>query len=250
MKKITALLFLLATSFACISPKSIESFQPTQVDSTKQTVSSFGQYIAIIQPADLLAIYVVSSSAEAGQYFNFTEKPEDQSSMANCYLVDEKGMVRLPLVGDVHVAGLTSNVARDTLTRRLEKFLVRPSVKVSIRNFRVSVIGEVLHPGLVNAVNEHLTLPEALAMVGDMTVYAKRDNVLIIREEQGKKVYANVNLESRELFSSPYYELHANDIVYVPPLKTKKTIAETWYRVLPIVFSGISMALAVLAITK
>jgi polysaccharide export outer membrane protein len=132
----------------------------------------------------------------------------------------------------------------------LEKFLVRPSVKVSIRNFRVSVIGEVLHPGLVNAVNEHLTLPEALAMVGDMTVYAKRDNVLIIREEQGKKVYANVNLESRELFSSPYYELHANDIVYVPPLKTKKTIAETWYRVLPIVFSGISMALAVLAITK
>lgn len=250
MKKITALLFLLATSFACISPKSIESFQPTQVDSTKQNVSSFGQYIAIIQPADMLAIYVVSSSTEAGQYFNFTEKPEDQSSMANCYLVDEKGMVRLPLVGDVHVAGLTSNVARDTLTRRLEKFLVRPSVKVSIRNFRVSVIGEVLHPGLVNAVNEHLTLPEALAMVGDMTVYAKRDNVLIIREEQGKKVYANVNLQSRELFSSPYYELHANDIVYVPPLKTKKTIAETWYRVLPIVFSGISMALAVLALTK
>ena len=250
MKKITALLFLLATAFACISPKSIESFQPTRVDSTKQAVSSFGQYIAIIQPADLLAIYVVSSSAEAGQYFNFTEKPEDQSSMANCYLVDEKGMVRLPLVGDVHVAGLTSNVARDTLTRRLEKFLVRPSVKVSIRNFRVSVIGEVLHPGLVNAVNEHLTLPEALAMVGDMTVYAKRDNVLIIREEQGKKVYANVNLQSRELFSSPYYELHANDIVYVPPLKTKKTIAETWYRVLPIVFSGISMALAVLALTK
>jgi polysaccharide export outer membrane protein len=250
MKRVIAFLFLVVVVFGCISPKAIVNFQAPEGDTATIFPAPVEHYIAIIQPADLLAIYVVSSSPDASKYFNYTEKPEEQSSMANCYLVDDKGMVRLPLVGDVHVAGLTSGVARDTLTHRLEKYLVNPSIKVSIRNFRVSVIGEVTHPGMVIAENEHLTLPEALASVGDMTVYAKRDNVTIIREVGGKKVYATVNMESREIFSSPYYELHANDIVYVPPMRTKKTVAETWYKVLPIVFSGISLALAVLAITK
>lgn len=250
MKRILVFLAVAIATCSCISPKAIVNFQAQEGDTTTVYAMSSSRYIAIIQPADLLAIYVVSSSADASKYFNYTEKPEEQSSMANCYLVDDQGMVRLPLVGDVHVAGLTSGVARDTLTKRLEKYLVNPSIKVSIRNFRVSVIGEVTHPGVVVAENEHLTLTEALASVGDMTVYAKRDNVTIIREVQGKKVYSTVNLESRDIFTSPFYELHANDIVYVPPMRTKKTIAETWYRVLPIVFSGISLALAVLAISK
>ena len=121
---------------------------------------------------------------------------------------------------------------------------------MTIRNFRVTVLGEVAHPGVLTVQNERITLPEALAMAGDMTVYSSRDNVLIVREENGKKSYGTVDLNSRELFTSDYYYLHANDIVYIEPLKTKKAMAENWYRILPIVFSGISLMLAALAVVK
>jgi polysaccharide export outer membrane protein len=114
----------------------------------------------------------------------------------------------------------------------------------------VTILGEVTRPGVVTVQNERITLTEALAACGDMTVYSRRDNVLIIRDEGGKKLYGNVDLNSRDLFTSDYYYLHANDIVYVEPMKTKKAMAETWYRVLPIVFSGISLMLAALAVVK
>ncbi|MFM9027651.1 MAG: polysaccharide biosynthesis/export family protein [Bacteroidota bacterium] len=223
---------------------------PIGMDTVSTDVTNRENYIAIIQPGDLLNIYVASSSAEASKYFNFSERPEDQNSMANAYLVDDEGNVHLPMIGDMKVVGLTSGAARDTLTRRLEKYLVNPSVKLTIRNFRVTVIGEVARPGVVSVVNERISLPEALAMVGDLTIYSRRDNIMVIRDHDGKKEYGVVNLESRELFNSDFYWLHANDIVYIEPMKTKKTMAETWYRVLPIIFSGVSLALAILAVVK
>lgn len=250
MKRIPALFFVIAAICSCISPKKIVNFQANGGLDTASAAVTNSHYIAIIQPGDLLSIYVASSSAEASKYFNFSERPEDQSSMANSYLVDEKGMIRLPMVGEIQVAGLTSGVARDTLTKRLEKYLVNPSIKLTIRNYRVTVLGEVAHPGIVTVSNERITLPEALAMAGDLTIYSRRDNIMIIRDNNGKKEYGAVNLESREVFTSDYYYLHANDIVYVEPMKTKKTMAETWYRVVPIIFSGISLALAILAVVK
>lgn len=242
---LSACLLLMALLSACVSHKQILSFQPDAEGVDAPSVSDTN-YIAIIHPGDQLNIYVSSTSPEASKYFNFSER-EDANSLANVYLVDERGMVRLPLIGDLRVAGYTSSAARDTFTRRLEKYLVNPAVKLNIRNFRVSVMGEVLHPGVYTVSNERITLPEALAMAGDMTIYSSRNNVLIIREEGGKKNYMYVDLSSRELFSSPCYFLHANDVVYVEPLATKKSLAENWYRTLPIVFSGLSLMLAVWA---
>ena len=254
MKSITrvpVLLFFIGTLFACVSPKQIVNFREDKdADTTLVSAIADSHYIAIIQPSDLLNIYVASASPEASRYFNFSERPEDQNSLANSYLVDVQGKIRLPLFGDISVAGLSSVQARDTVTRKLEKYLVNPSVKLTIRNFRVTVLGEVAHPGVLTVQNERITLPEALAMAGDMTVYSSRDNVLIVREENGKKSYGTVDLNSRELFTSDYYYLHANDIVYIEPLKTKKAMAENWYRILPIVFSGISLMLAALAVVK
>lgn len=251
LKRISLSLFFLGTLFACVSPKQIVSFREEKmIDTTAATVLADSHYVAIIQPSDLLNIYVTSASSEASSYFNFSERPEDQNSLANSYLVDVLGNIRLPLVGDIAVAGLTSIAARDTVTQKLKKYLLNPSVKLTIRNFRVTVLGEIARPGVVTVQNERITLTEALAMSGDMTVYSRRDNVLIIREVNGKKSYGQVDLNSRELFTSEYYYLHANDIVYVEPLKTKKAMAENWYRILPIIFSGISLMLAALAVVK
>jgi polysaccharide export outer membrane protein len=251
VSRILAVLFFVATIFACVSPKQIVNFREDKdEDAAFASAISDSHYVAIIQPFDLLNIYVSSASSEASSYFNFSERPEDQNSLANSYLVDVRGYIRLPLVGDIAVAGLTSIQARDTVTQKLKKYLINPSVKLTIRNFRVTVLGEVTRPGVVTVQNERITLTEALAMCGDLTVYSRRDNVLIIREEDGGKSYGQVDLNSRELFTSEYYYLHANDIIYIEPLKTKKAMAENWYRILPIIFSGISLMLAALAVVK
>lgn len=246
--RISLILCTLISVYSCVSPEKLVNFQEARpVDSTKFVSTTDSQYVATIQRNDALGIFVSSSSKDASHYFNFSERPEDQSSSANVYLVNNEGNVRIPMVGDIQVVGMTSSQARDTITRRLEKFLVNPTVKVTIRNFRVTVIGEVNDPGVITVTNEQITLPEALAMAGDFTVYSRRDNVMIIRDQNGKKTYHNVDLNSRELFNTPYYYLHSNDIVYVEPLKTKRAMAENWYRVIPLVFSGISLVLAVWA---
>lgn len=206
--------------------------------------------MAVIQPNDILTIYVASMSAEASKYFNFIEKPDDANSMANGYLVDARGNIQMPLVGDVKVSGLTSAMARDTIVSKMVKYLINPSVKLNIRNFRVTVMGEVLHPGVYTVPNEKITLPEALAIAGDLTVFSLRENITVIREVNGKKEFGTVDLTSRELFNSPYYTLHCNDIIYVEPAKQKRFLAQNYYRVLPIVFGGIVALIAVYGLTK
>jgi polysaccharide export outer membrane protein len=251
MHRILFFFLSLTLFYSCIDSRKIVSFQADPAtDSAVFAAWRDTPYVPIIQPGDILSIFVTSSSPEVAKYFNFSERPEDQSSMANSYIVDASGAVRLPLVGFIEVAGLTTLSAHDTLTRRLEKYLLSPTIKLNIRNFRVTVMGEVMHPGMVTTNNESISLPEAIALAGDLTVYSRRDNIMVIRQERGKKEFGTVNLESREVFASPYYHLHSGDIVYVQPLKTKKAMAETWYRIIPVIFSGISLTMSVLAFTK
>ena len=251
MKRIPFFFLLLIALSSCIDSRKIVSFQPSpETDSALFAAWKDTLYVPVVQPGDILSIFVTSSSPEVAKFFNFSERPEDQSSMANSYIVDANGMVRLPLVGFVHVSGLTIPSVHDTLTVRLEKYLLNPTIKINLRNFRVTVMGEVMHPGVVTTNNENLSLPEAIALAGDLTVYSQRDNVMVIREEGGKRVFGTVNLESREVFVSPYYHLHSGDIIYIQPLKTKKAMAETWYRIIPVIFSGISLTMSVLAFTR
>lgn len=251
MKRIFGYVLLAVILTSCLSSRKIINFQANvPIDTTLTVADSSAPYIPVIQPGDMLTIYVMSASPEVARFFNYSEQPGEQASMANCYIVDAHGMVRLPLIGFMEMAGLSTEAAHDSLTRKLEKYLLNPSVKLNIRNFRVTVMGEVLHPGVVTTSNEFLTLPEALAMAGDLTIYSKRSEIMIIREVNGKRTYGTVNFESREVFDSPYYLLHGNDIIYVPPLSTKKALAETWFRVIPVIFSGISLTMSVLAYVK
>jgi polysaccharide biosynthesis/export protein len=234
---------------ACIPQKEIVYFQQRPAIDTL-VVPPDTTFKALIHSNDILTIYVASLSTEASKYFNFTEKPDDQNSMANGYLVDANGDIQLPLVGNVRVVGLTSSQARDTIEHRLQKYLITPSVKLNIRNFRVTVIGEVTHPGIVSVQNERITLPEAIALAGDLTVYASRINVMIVRETNGKREYGFVDLTSRELFTSPYYHLHSDDVIYVEPTHYKRFLAQNYYRVLPVIFGGISLIVSLMWLSK
>ena len=235
---------------SCVSQKSFVYFQDTSHRDTTAMYHTDTSYKAIIQTNDILTIFVASISPEAGKYFNFSENPNETGSMANGYLVDADEMVHMPLVGKLHVSGLTSGAAADSLVKKLEKYLINPSVKLNIRNFRVTILGEVKEPGLYAVQNEKITLPEALGLAGDLTVYGNRMTVMVIRDNGIKKEFGIVDLTSRDMFASPYFNLHSNDVIYIEPIKAKRFTVQNYYKVLPVLFGGVALILAVYQVLK
>jgi len=235
---IIMLLFsVLLLSESCITRKDISYFQDI-TDSTK-TQPINRSFDAIIQPGDILSIHVTSLSPEASSFFNVTGESMDQQ-VANTYLVNADGNVEMPLIGQIKVAGNTSPVAKFLIRNKLEKYLADPTVSIRIRNFKVTVLGEVQSPGVYTIPNEKITLIEALGLAGDLTIFAQRSNVLIIREKDGQRQFMKIDLRSKEFFESEFYYLHSNDVVYVEPGKGRIASADAWYRILPIVLSGLS----------
>lgn len=222
-------------------------FQPSKADSLRVSNDA---YSPIVAPNDILDIYVTSTSPEASKYFNYSENPENTAGLINGYLVDARGEIQIPFIGSIRVIGMSTSAAREMVAHALAKYLVSPSVKLSIRNFKVTILGEVARPGIFTVQNEKITLPEALALCGDFTLYSMRDRLTVIRDSAGYKTYNYVDMNSRDVFSSPYYTLHSNDIVYVEPNKKKRFQGENYYRVIPLILSSLTFMLAIFSITK
>jgi polysaccharide biosynthesis/export protein len=204
----------------------------------------------IIQKNDLLSISVYSLNPEATEIFNVSNTNTGRSSTATSnisqsvgYLVDQEGNIQFPLLGRVKAAGLSKKDLRDHIRSELlrRKLLIEPSVDIRYLNYKVSVLGEVAHPSVLTIPNEKITLLEALGLAGDLTIYANRENLLLIREEEGKKKLTRINLTTDELFTSPNYYLKSNDIIYVEPNKTKIQSVSPARQWLPVVFSGLSI---------
>jgi len=207
-------------------------------------------YNALICPNDILTIYVSSASEEASKFFNFSSSQDDGTSLVNGYVVDHYGNIQMPLVGNVHVGGFTTSAARDSVIQKLSKYLVNPTVKLNIRNFRVTILGAVVNPGVYPVLNEKITLTEALALAGDISDYGLRENIMIIREINDKKEFGFVNITSREFFSSSYYNLRTNDIIYVETARRKRLFTENFSRLLSWVTVPISAVYLVYRITS
>lgn len=226
----TTLLLLLFLLGSCASQKQISYFQNI-LPNYEQTLSK--NYEVSIHTDDLLSIMVTSKDIELAQMFNLPmvsyQINNGSSGIGNSqnkilgYLVDKDGCIDFPILGRLQIGGMT----RAELTSFIKGQLVGkglindPIVTVQFLNFRVSVIGEVARPGTFDITSERITLLEALSRAGDLTVFGKRDNVKIIREENGKRMIATVDLRYDDILNSPYYYLQQNDIVYVEPNKTK-----------------------------
>jgi len=228
---------ILILSESCITRKDISYFQDVSDSLSIQKISQ--DFEAIIQSGDILSIHVTSLSQEASSFFNVVGETTDQQ-VANTYLVNASGNIEMPLIGAISVAGTSSEAAKATIKQKLQKYLVDPTVNLRIRNFKVTVLGEVKLPGVYTIPNEKITLIEALGLAGDMTIFARRINVLVIREESGERKFVKLDLTSKDFFDSEYYYLHSNDIVYVEPGKGKFASADAWYKILPIIFSGLT----------
>jgi polysaccharide export outer membrane protein len=265
MKKNLYLNIFLFLSFititSCVNQKQIAYFQkePNQSD----TIAVAKAYVPKIQSGDILDIPIGSLNPLASSFFNpyavKTSTPDNATqgagsgaaaaaspavvqSSAPGYLVDSAGTIEIPILGRVEAAGLTTSELRDNIKKLLaNKYLKEPTVNVRFLNYKISVMGEVARPSVYVIPNERITLPEALSMAGDLTIYGKRENVLIIRDENGKKEFGRVDLTSRNLYSSPFYYLHANDVVYVEPGKGKVAQTDKVYQILPVALSALSL---------
>jgi len=200
---------------------------------------------SMIQKNDILTITVSSLNPEASAIFNSGAGSSTTSAAPAGYLVNSEGNIQFPILGNIKAEGLSKNQLKDNLSKALiqKELLLDPIVTIRFANFRVTVLGEVNSPTVVTIPNEKISLLEALGLAGDLTIYAKRSNVLIIREEKDQKVIERIDLNSAELFTSPYYYLRSGDIVYVEPNKTKISSTSRAMQWLPIVMSGLSLAL-------
>lgn len=182
-----------------------------------------------LQPDDLLMIIVSAEDIESAAPFNLVNtmttnplNPSGSSQMQQqLYLVDSNGTIEFPVIGTLKIGGLTRTQAIAMLKTRLSQYIVDPIINLRIVNFKVTVQGEVSRPGVHSVNSERLTLPEAIALSGDMTIYGKRDRVLIIRDNNGQPTYNWVDMTQADFINSPYYYLKQNDIVYVEPNKTR-----------------------------
>ena len=178
-----------------------------------------------IQPDDLLLIIVSASDAEAAAPFNLTTEniPSvvGQASMAQrqqqLYLVDKNGAIDFPVLGTIQIGGVTKTEVVKLLKEKLVKYIKDPIVNMRIMNYKVTVQGEVTRPGSYPITSERVTLTEALSMAGDLTIYGKRNNIIVVREIQGKKEIGRVDLTKADFINSPYYYLSQNDLIYVEP---------------------------------
>jgi len=221
-----------------------------EIDSMRNKVPIFE---AVIQSNDILSIYVSSLSPEASSFFNTISSTEKQNSSTNNstkpnvgYLVNVEGMIEMPLIGKVKVGGLTTRIAHDTIVSRLEQFLQNPSVRINIENFRVTILGEVKVPGLYTINNEKLNISEALGLAGDLTIYGDRKEVLLIREENGNKTYNYIDLTRRDIFHSPLYNLHSNDVLYIKPVRGKVSQSDNAVIIAPLLISTMTLIIVLL----
>lgn len=221
------MLFMLA---GCQSYKKVPYLQ--NIPQTEATTPSTAfLYDARIMPKDLLTIVVSCTDPELAAPFNLTVANSTGSAQTSLttqpvllqYLVDNQGNIDFPVLGTLHVGGLTKNEAEQLFKKQLRPYLKEaPIVTVRLVNYKISVMGEVTRPGTFTITNEKVNLFEALAMAGDMTIYGLRQNVKLIRENSnGEQSIILLSLNDSEIVHSPYYQLQQNDILYITPNKVK-----------------------------
>lgn len=213
---------------SCASTKKIAYMQ--DADNFRDTMPR-ELYDARIKPKDLLTITVSAFERDVALPFNLVMPRTSGSSdlsltstpTLQTYLVDNDGLIDFPVLGRIKVGGKTKREVETMLKGKLSSFIKEePLVNVRMVNYKITVLGEVARPSSFTVANEKINIYEALAMAGDMTIYGRRENVKLVREEEnGNKTVAVLDLTDKNLISSPYFYLQQNDVIYVEPNKAK-----------------------------
>lgn len=214
-----------------------------------ESLAITGNFSSVIYPNDQLYIYVSSENPHATRIFN--EETNRGTTVGqegiHGYLVSQKGEITFPILGTLQAGGKTREEFRQEIERRLMEgaYVSDPVVTVKLMNFHVTVIGEVKVPQLLHSTGERMTMFEAIAQCGDISMDGLRDRVVVVRTEQNRQIVDTVDLTKKEFLSSPYYYLQQNDIVYVEPSAKKKRTAkrnDEWPQYVSIGVSAVQIA--------
>lgn len=227
-------LFILITILSmssCSLKKKMVYFQTEVGEATAKS------YTPVFKADDLLSIVVKADNLESAIPFNLPVTNSISSangysqgnSERDGYLVDENGNIDFPIFGKIHLAGLRRIEATELLANRLSEYLQNPIVNIQILNFKVTILGDVSKPGTYKIPNERMTVLEALGLSGDLNITGKRQNILVIRDNEGVKEQFRIDLtNTEEVFTSPAYYLQQNDVVYVEPNANQRTFSSFW----------------------
>lgn len=228
-----AFITLAVCSSSCRTAKSIAYFRDLP-DSARAAILNAKYHQLTIQPDDILSISVETIDPTANAVFNQGQQGTGATgsgtgsaygavlpSAFSGYLVDKNGIVELPLLGQFKLAGLTTMEARDTIEKTASVYYKKPAVYVRFANLKVTILGEVSHPGTYVLPNEKNTIFDALGLSGDLTIFGKRDNVLLIRDSSGYSSLTRFSLTSKDLVKQDFFFLKQNDVIYVEPNQSK-----------------------------
>lgn len=230
-------------------------------DTAQIAIATASYKAPTIQPDDILTITVQTIDGTATIVLNqgntptpavgsSTSNPTGQQVTAG-YLVDKDGNIEMPIIGKSNLVGLTSAKAREVLRNKLSMYYKNVTVDVRFANFKVTVLGEVSKPATYIVPNERITLLDALGLAGDLTVFGKRENILLIRDSVGHKTLTRLNLNDSRVLTSPYFFLRQNDVVYVEPNKAKiANLDASRNRDITIISAALSLLVVVLTRVK
>lgn len=252
--------FLIAIAIygvSCTNTKKATYFNNAQDESI---IPNFADTILpVIKKNDILSITITSLNDKASEMFNLPNTYANNSTVTSTngqsgtgYLVNSDGYIQLPILGDIQVAGLTSKEVKHIITNILieKKLLTEPIVNIRHLNYEVTVLGEVGKPAVINVPSEKISLLKAIGLAGDITIFGKKDNVLLIREVNGKREIKRINLNEVNFLNSPYYYLQPNDLVYVEANKDKVALSSALRQSLPTLLSALSVVLITIQLIK
>lgn len=256
LKEFLFIICLTVVLFSCGSKQDVVYFQDVDVVGSSRAINN---YNSTIRPDDLMTIVVSALDQDAARPFNlttvsFTSSTGEVGRVAQQnYLVDAEGNIDFPVLGKLKLKGLNRIQATNLIKDLLKEYIKDPIVNIRIINFKVTVLGEVNRPGSYTIPNERITIIEALGLAGDLTIQGERHNVLIIREENGKKTYNRINMTSEEVFNSPMYYLTQNDVVYVEPNNSRvksSTVGPSTGATLGVISALLTAVALVISITR
>lgn len=209
---------------SCTSGKEVIYFEDTN---DFETLVNNSQFEPKFKVDDLVSIHISTLDPEASTPFNLFKGPIETGGLIRgeqvSYLIDRNGEIDFPVIGQLKIAGLSPSETKALLRERLKDYLKDPIINIRILNFSVTILGAVNRPGTYPINGEQITIMEALGYAGDITIKGRRDNIMVVRDFNGTKVYHRINLNSKEALKSPVYYLTQNDVVYVEPNKSGKT---------------------------
>ena len=217
---------------ACRTTEKVPYFQDISTESQSEMANTAAFTEPIIQADDIMSISIFTIDPTTNmvvnqigsQAINSTNGPSTAivaTPSTSGFLVDKNGEIDLSIVGKIKIAGLTTFQARDLIKEKAAVVYTNPNVQVRFSNFKVTILGEVARPSTYVLPNEKVSVLDALGLAGDLTIFGKRENVILIREKEGKKEFARLNLNSKDIFNSPYFYLKQNDVLYIEPNKGK-----------------------------